>query len=226
MAAALPARTADGSVQVILRVVTTPATGTAGLAGRAAGFITPAHKQRRAQAGSSAVPALEHGRAMCARAAGEVAPRERPSGVAAPIARPRNRRSHSDRRCRAPVDRSTARPPAVSNQRLAAPVVRHKTVTHVSVQRRAGTGSMMVVIGTLMGIARLEHAAGTSASAEASRRHSSRPWDASAADGRDDRRPRRDRRDGERCDSRPAASGTWITLRITIPINRIRNRDR
>ena len=42
------------------------------------------------------------------------------------------------------------------DDRLAPPVVRHETVADMSVQRRAGTRPMMVVIGSLMRIGRFE----------------------------------------------------------------------
>ena len=42
------------------------------------------------------------------------------------------------------------------NDRLAAPVVRHESIADMSVQRRAGTGSMMIVIGALVRIGWLE----------------------------------------------------------------------
>ena len=46
--------------------------------------------------------------------------------------------------------------PGDLDHRLAAPVLRYQTVTNMGVKCRAGTRSMVVVIGTLMGIRRLE----------------------------------------------------------------------
>ena len=128
---------------------------TANLAGSAGCFPLPCCSGSRASPAVSAVPALEHRGAFCAQSTGR-------AGAAQEIA---GWGSHCDsEREIVGTDDGGAEPQVIDqppeprrlNHGLAAPVVRHQSVADMCVQRGAGTGAMMVVIGALVMIPRLD----------------------------------------------------------------------